>query len=146
LLTTASVLSDDRPADPTARQVVLLDANADQVASIRANLPPDSILEPAIRRSLHTRTAIELRGSIPRASAATVSVMTAAKANTKPYAITITAEGAALAGIDVMFYLRDPGGQIQNETVKRDAKGKVLYTVPPGFQVAFVEPIPYAGY
>lgn len=142
MLTTARVTADERPEDPTARHVVLLDADADQVAAIRAHLPPDSILEPAVRRQLHRRVPIELQGAIPRVAAAAATT----KVKGKPFAATITGAGAPLADIEVMFYLRDPGGQIQNDTVKTDAKGRVSYPVPPGFQVAFVEPIPYAGF
>jgi hypothetical protein len=146
MLTTARVVSDERPEDPTARHVVLLDADADQVASLRAKLPPDSILEPAIRRKLHTRIPIEAHGAFPRAATAARMRTSVAKAKAKPYTIAVTGGGKPLAGFNVMFYLRDPGGQIQTDTMKTDARGKVLYTVPAGFQVAFVEPIPYAGF
>ena len=57
----AKMLSDKRPEDPTPRHVVLPDA--DQVASIRVKPPPDSILEPAVRRGLHARIPIERLGS-----------------------------------------------------------------------------------
>jgi hypothetical protein len=67
LLTSARIVADYQPADPLARQVVLLDADAAQVASIRATLPPDSILEPAVRRNLHRRIPIELRPAMPHA-------------------------------------------------------------------------------
>jgi len=144
MLSTARVLSDDRPEDPTARHVVLLDADADQVASIRAKLPPDSILEPVVRRHLHMKTPVEFQGNIPRAANA-VTTAAAVKSKAKPYTVTIKAGGKPLAGIDVMIYLRDPSGGGSTDTLKTDAKGKISYNVGPGFQVSFVEPIPYAG-
>jgi hypothetical protein len=65
LLTSARVVADDQPADPLARRVVLLDADAGQVASLHASLPADSILEPAVRRYLHRLVSIELRPAVP---------------------------------------------------------------------------------
>lgn len=65
LLTSARIVADHNPVDPLARQVVLLDADAGQVAALRATLPPDSILEPAVRRNLHRRVPIELRPAMP---------------------------------------------------------------------------------
>jgi subtilisin len=138
LLTSARILTDHNPEDGLARQVVLLEADANQVADMRAKLSPDSILEPAIQRHLHMRVPIELRPTVPHA----VTSLT----RTTPYAVTITAGGKPLGNIQVLLYLRDPAGQVQNITVNTDAKGKLSYALPNGFLIAFVEPIPYAGY
>jgi len=138
LLTSARILSDHQPADPLARQVVLLDADARQVAAIRATLSADSILEPAIRRNLHLHTPIELQPTMPHA--------VTARTSTSSYKVTITAGGKALGNIQVILYMRDPGGQIQNVTVNTDAKGKLMFELPSGFQMVFVEPIPYANF
>src|SRR5260370_37488375 len=53
LLTSAKIVADNQPADPLARQVVLLDADPGQVAALQSTLPADYILEPAVRRNLH---------------------------------------------------------------------------------------------
>lgn len=137
MLTTARIISDDRPSDPLARHVVLLDVEAEQVTSLRAKLPPDTILEPAVRRDLH-RVPFELAG-MPHVASASSTKGT-------PYSVTITGGGKPLAGIEVMLYLRDPGGGIQDTSVKSNAKGKASFHVPPGYLVAFVEPIPYAEF
>lgn len=137
LLPTARILADHRPEDPLARHVVLLDADAEHVAALRAQLPADSILEPVLRRNLHQRIPIELQQAMPH---------TATKAAGTSYKLTVMGGGAPLANIDVMLYLRDPAGQIQNTTVKTDAKGKLSFPIPNGYLMAFVEPIPYAGY
>lgn len=139
MLTSARIVSDNRPEDPLARHVVLLDADSEQVASLRASMPADSILEPAVRRNLHPRRVpIELRSAIPHTATA--------KAKGTRYSLTVTGGGAPLPNIDVMLYLSDPGGQTQTTTVKTDAKGKLSFPVPDGFQISFVEPIPYAGF
>lgn len=138
MLQNPEIISDYRPEDPTARHVVLLDANAAQVASIRSQLPEDSILEPAVRRHMHRRVPIELAAAVPHELGG--------RTKTTAYTVTITAGGHALAGIDVMLYLRDPGGAVQTTTVKSDAKGKVSFPMPAGYEIAFVEPIPYSGY
>jgi subtilisin family serine protease len=138
LLTGARIVADHRPADPVARQVVLLDADPEQVAELRTRLPADSILELAVRRNLHRRIPMELQPTMLHA--------VTTNANARPYKVTVTAGGAPLARVDVMLYLRDPGGQIQNTTVTTDAKGKISFPVPSGFVIAFVEPIPYSGF
>src|SRR5208337_2670457 len=113
LLTSARIVAEHQPADPLARQVVLLDADAGQVASLRATLPADSFLELAVRRNLHWRIPIELQPAMPHA--------VTAKAGASSYKLTITAGGKPLGNIDVMLYLRDPGGQVQTTTVPTDA-------------------------
>lgn len=138
LLTSARIVADHQPTDPLARQVVLLDADPGQVAALRATLPPDSILEPAVRRNLHLHTPIELRPTMPHA--------VTAKASATAYKVTVTGGGKPLGNIQVMLYMRDPGGQIQTVTVNTDATGKLTFQLPSGFQIAFVEPIPYAGF
>ena len=139
MLTSARIVADYKPADPLARHVVLLDADPQQVASLRSHLPADSILEPAIRRSLHPPIPIELRPTIPH------EVTTARVAAKTHYKVTVTGGGKPLANIKVMLYLRDPGGAVQNTTVSTDAKGVLNFTVPNGYHIAFVEPIPYAS-
>lgn len=154
MLPSARLISDVQPADPLARQVCLLDVDPAQVASMRATLPPDSILEPAVRRRLHRRIPIELRPAIPLAvGAAAPQGATTAKAakatkssKAAGYHVTVTAGGAPLPHIDVMIYLRDTAGQIQTTTVQTNGKGKLSLAVPTGSDVAFVEPIPYAGF
>ncbi len=138
MLSSARVVADHQPDDPLARQVVLLDANADQVAALRTRLPTDSILEPAVRRYLHRRVPIELRPAMPHAITTT--------AGSASYKLTVTAGRGSLSNTDVMLYLRDPAGQIQTTTVKTDGQGKLNFPVPNGFQVAFAEPIPYSGF
>lgn len=138
LLTSARIVADHQPTDPLARQVVLLDADAGQVAALRAQLPADAILEPAIRRNLHMRVPIELHPIIPHT--------VATKAGTGNYKVTIIAGGKPLEDIDVMVYLRDAAARVRNVTVKTGVKGKLNFQVPSGSQVAFVEPIPYAGF
>lgn len=138
LLTSARIVADHRPADPLARHVVLLDADPEQVAALRATMPVDSILEPAVRRNLHHRVPIELGTTMPHAATT--------KGGATNYKLTVIAGGKPLGKIDVMLYLRDPGGQVQIKTVKTNAKGKLSFPVPSGFQIAFVEPIPYASF
>jgi len=60
--------------------------------------------------------------------------------------VTVKGGGKPLAGIEVMFYLRDPGNQIRTVNVTTDKTGKASIGVPPGHVVSFVEPIPYAGF
>jgi subtilisin family serine protease len=133
----ARIVADHDPEDPLARQVVLLNVDASEVAAMRAKLPADSILEPAVRRNLHRRIPIELRPAMAHTARAT---------GASSYKLTITGGGSPLGNIDVMLYLRDPGGQVQTTTIKTNAQGKINFSVPLGFVVAFAEPIPYAKF
>jgi subtilisin len=138
ILNSARIMAENLPPDPLARQVVMLDADPSQLAAIRAKLPTDSIIEPVVRRCLHIREPIELR---PSSFAAT-----ARAGSSTSYRVTVRAGGKPLGNIDVMVYLRDAGGQITTQTVRSTSAGKVAVSVPAGAQVAFVEPIPYAGF
>jgi subtilisin len=141
LLPSAKIVADHAPPDPLARQVAVIDADPAEVATLRAQLPADAIIEAVVRRSLHQqRVPIELQPAIPHA----VTAATAATSST--YKVKITAGGAALAHREVMVYLGDPSGQIQIKTLQSDAKGSIKLPLPAGFTVAFIEPIPYAGF
>jgi subtilisin len=138
LLTTARVIAERRPADPLARHVVLLDADAEQVANLHAQLPADSILEPVVRRRLHKRIPPGLGPALPHT--------TAVNAATNNYRVTITGGGAPLPRIDVMLYLRDTSGRLRTTIVQTDTNGGISFPLPAGSGIAFVEPIPYAGF
>src|SRR5437879_8314573 len=138
LLENSRILADRQPPDDLARGVVLLEADPAQISRLKTSLPPDAILEPAIERHLHRRTPIELRRSLPMGAHH--------RAPSSTYRVTITGGGQPLVGIEVMLYLRDPGGQIRTTTVKTGAAGGVAYPVPPGYVISFVEPIPYSGF
>ncbi len=133
------MVADKNPADDLARRVVVLDVDDAQVASLRATLPADSILEPLIQRSLHHKRPVELSASIPMS-------LDAVKAAGASYKITITAGGNPLAGIQVIFYFQDSSGQFRNFETTTNNQGLAKVNVPPGTTVAFVEPIPYAGF
>jgi len=60
----AKIVADKNPDDDLARRVVVLDANDAQIASLRATLPPDGILEPLITRMLHNTRPVELAATI----------------------------------------------------------------------------------
>lgn len=133
------VVGDKNPVDDLARRVVILDADAAQIAAMQASLPADAILEPLIRRSLHRRVPMAMRNAMPMPAAAA--------AGASSYRVTITAGGQPLAGIQVLIYLRGPSGPPQQpQTLATNKQGQVKVAVPPGFVVAMVEPIPFAGY
>jgi subtilisin len=133
------IVSDKDPRDETARRVVVFDADQAQIAHLRSTLPSDAILEPLIRRSLHRRTPIELAAASPMNGVA----LGGAAAT---YKVTIKGSGHALAGIEVMFYVRDASGHIQVATATTDKQGRAKINVPQASTVSFVEPIPYAGF
>lgn len=135
------VVSDHNPADDLARRVVVFDAEAADVADMKKSLSPDVVIEPAIQRSLHLpRTPIELRPALPMPASA------ANAAGASNFRITATGGGKPLADIQVMFYVQDPFGQVRTRTLNTNKQGQAQIVVPPGYNIAAVEPIPYAGF
>jgi subtilisin family serine protease len=134
----AKIVADKNPADDLARRVVVFDADPAAVAKLQATLSPDAILEPLIRRSLHRRV-------LPMGFTNVSPLPEAASASTQ-YHVTITAGGQPLAGIQVMFYFRGPGGTLKDRTVNTDNQGVAAVRVPQGSTVAMVEPIPESGF
>src|SRR5229473_2419831 len=139
LLRNIRVVEDRDPKDEFARRVVLLDADAADIAAIHAKLPPDAVLEPAVQRHLHHRMPIELRPTLPFATST-------AAARRSAYEVIVTGNGKPLSSIDVLFYVRDPGRQIRTATVQTDNEGRARLAIPPGYLLAFVEPIPYSSF
>jgi subtilisin len=140
MLTSAQIIADQSPVDPLARHVSVIEADSDEVAAIRDQLPAEAVIEPVVRRDLHRRfVPIELQAAIPH-------VPGGVAAGSSPYQVTITAGGAALASTDVLLYLREPGGAIRVKRVRTDANGRMRAGVPLGLSIAFVEPIPTAGF
>src|SRR5258708_5110817 len=62
------------------------------------------------------------------------------------FRVTINGGGNPLAGIQVMFYIRDAGGHMRIATSATNKKGQAQVSVPQGQVVSFVEPIPYSGF
>ncbi|HZI84488.1 MAG TPA: S8 family serine peptidase [Casimicrobiaceae bacterium] len=133
------VVADKDPADETARRVVVFDADAAHVAHLRSTLPADAILEPLVRRKLHRHTPIELAAASPLNGLALGG-------SAATYKVTVKGGGDPLAGIEVMFYVRDPSGHIGIATATTDKQGRAKIGLPQGSSVSFVEPIPYSGF
>lgn len=134
------IVSDKDPADELARRVVVLDADASRVANMQASLPPDAVLEPLIRRSLHFRRPVEWRHALSLTAAS--AQVTASSV----YRVTITGAGKPLSGIQVIFYLQDPTGQMRTAQVSTDQQGQAMVNAPGGYTLSFVEPIPYSDF
>jgi subtilisin len=135
----AQVLSDHNPPDPLARRVVVFEADAARVASLRAGLGPHALIEPLVYRHLHHRHPPSLRHAVP------FDVKTLFGEGPQ-FVVTITAGGNPLSGVNVMLYLSDAFRNITTTTVSADANGRVGLAVPFWQRVVAVEPIPYAAY
>ena len=104
--TQAKVLADHDPSDTLARRVVVFEADAAHVASMRSSLAPDAIIEPLVYRRLHFH---RLPGLLRRA----VPLEARALRHTEDrFLVTITAGGQPLGGINVMVYLADSFGSV----------------------------------
>lgn len=134
------IVSDKDPADELARRVVVLDADPSRVASMRASLPPDAVLEPLIRRSLHFKMPVELRNAL------SLTAASAQVAASSVYRVTLTGAGKPLSGIQVIFYLQDPMGQMRTAQVSTDQQGQAMVNAPAGYILSFVEAIPYSDF
>ena len=115
--TQAKVLADHDPSDTLARRVVVFEADAAHVASMRSSLAPDAIIEPLVYRRLHFH---RLPGLLRRA----VPLEARALRHTEDqFLVTITAGGQPLGGINVMVYLANSFGSVGLEM----ANMRVLY-------------------
>jgi len=132
-----TIVADHDPSDALARRVVLFQADAAQVSAVAATLPPDAVIEPAVRRTLHRRKPPGFRRTAP---------MPAAAKGGSTYTVKVAGGGKPLAQIEVMFYVTDPGNQLRTAVVTTDDEGRAAVRIPPGFTVALVEPIPYARF
>lgn len=139
LVPDSTIVRDYAPEDPLARRVVVLDLSEAEHHDLASKIGPDSILEPLIRRHLHIHRPIEFRDSV-------VSASSARRALPNSYDTTITAAGAPLSGVEVMFYIRDNDAQLTTTTVTTDANGRAATNLNPGEVVSYVEPIPDAGF
>ena len=134
------IVSDVDRGDDLSRRVVVLEADDAQVLNVRARMPADAILEPLVRRALHTRTPLIMREAVP------VAADGADHAAAATYRVSITAGGNALVGIDVLFYLQDGSGQLKITQRQTDNGGWATVGLRAGMTVAMVEPVPYAGF
>ncbi len=140
VLRNARVLNDHQPQDELARRVVVLEADAADIAALQTTLPADAIIEPAVERHLHhRRTPVGLQPALPMGAMA-------ARSSRPVYTVTVAGSGQPIAGIEVLLYLRDPGGQVRTTTAQTDQQGRVALTVPSRYHLSFVEPIPYADF
>jgi subtilisin len=138
MLPNAAILDDHAPADELARRVVVLELDDPAATRLKSQLTSDAILEPLIRRKLHHRRPAELRDATP--------LQATALSGDTSYKVTVTGGGAPLGDIDVMFYIADQSGHISVSTQRSNAAGKASVKLRSGQRIAFVEPIPSAGY
>ncbi|MBR0719204.1 S8 family serine peptidase [Bradyrhizobium liaoningense] len=134
-----AILDDRVPKDKLARRVAVLDLDEAEATRLASEVSSDVVLEPLIIRKLHHRRPAELRN-------ATLAVPAAAAAGAAQYQVTIAAGGGRLGDIEVMFYVADPFGTIKTVTTRTSPNGQASIALRPGERVAFVEPIPYAGF
>jgi subtilisin family serine protease len=133
-----AVVDDHAPSDKLARRVVVLELDDTEATNLASRLSADSVLEPLIHRKLHYRRPSELRNAVPL-QARTTGI-------TGQYQVTITGNGTPLADIDVMFYVADRSGSISIATQRTTSNGRASMGLASDQQIAFVEPIPYAGF
>jgi len=138
LLSSANLLADHGPADPLARRVSVIEADEGEVAAVREELPAEAIVEPVMRRDLHRLVPTELQVAIPAAPPT--------PGTGSPYEVTIIGAGAALGDAEVLIYVRNTAGAIRLQRLRTDASGRIQTLIPHGFTVAYVEPVPYAGF
>ena len=134
----AAILDDRAPTDELARRVVVLELDDHAATKLTGELTQDAMLEPLVRRTLHHRRPAELRDATP--------LQARSLADSTSYEVTVAGGGAPLGDIDVMFYVADQSGHLNVTTQRATAAGKASVTLCSGQRIAFVEPIPFAGY
>ncbi|KLK91743.1 hypothetical protein AA309_18485 [Microvirga vignae] len=131
----ATIIHDKDPGDPLARRVTVVEADPGAMATYKAGLPHDVIVEPEI---MHYREWPPPRDVMPfrRQGAASAAV------GAHPFVISVTGGGQPLPFATVKLYVRGFGSTVEL-TGQTDAAGEVPFQIPLGYQpsVAVVAPL-----
>jgi len=126
LVASDEIVHDRMPSDKLARRVVVLDLDEAAATNLASRISSDVVMEPLVRRQLHYHRPSEVRDATPLAPRAAAAVNAAGQ-----YQTSITAGGAPLGDIDVMFYIADQSGHINTTTVHASANGRAAVSLAP---------------
>jgi hypothetical protein len=144
VLTNTKVLADQNPdKDPTARRIVVFDAEPGEVEAKRIHFSTNIIVEPEIKyylvSDLFTHTL--LSDFLPPDR----FIATPAPSGS-PFQITVASpppgSGQPLSGVSVTLYSRGPGNLQRMHTELSDGQGKAVFDVANGFSPAAVVAVP----
>jgi subtilisin len=137
---TTQVLQDSAPQQPTARRVIVFEADADEAAAKQKELPPEVILEPAIPHYLDLRRPADfLRRPGTR-------VTTGLAGSGQALSVTVRGNGAALEGAEVILFLRGPFGNQTNLTGHTNTSGQVSFQFSSFWSPAALLALPAGGF
>ena len=133
------VVADNRPTDPLARRVAVVETAPGEMAALAASLPRDVILEPEI---LHW-TGVSRPTEFVDAQRSTLDGPVGAGVTVN---ITVTGGGRPLAGVAVILFLRGLGGLRRQVEGVTDATGRVALGYGPFWAPAGLVAVPPGGY
>lgn len=142
------IVADNDPGDPTARRVVVFEADPAEMGARQAALPPDTIIEPEI---LHWPAANPPPSFLPPISPppgpspARRSAESLFRAAAGRFDLAATGGGAPLAGAAATLYLSGPDGMREAAGVT-DGDGRLSLPLEPGLVPAALVVQPVHGY
>lgn len=119
----ADVVTRLAPADDTAREVIVFDANPAEIVAKASLLGPDVLLEPEILHFPAIAMPMDLARAAPSATPGEILAGTGTS-------LKATVRGArkALAAAEVLLFLRTSGGRQNTLTATTGARGTVRFT------------------
>ena len=132
----AKIHADHNPSDPLARRVVVFEADAAHVDTVRPQLPTHTLVEELEFHAAHARHPTFLRTSKPQPPHASARHFTAS----------VVSGRTKLQGVPVTVFFADAAGHHTYAQAMTDGDGLVSVPVPPGHSIAVAQPTPYAGY
>jgi subtilisin len=136
-----NIIQDAAPDDPTARRVVIFDADPAEIEAKQALVSPDVLIEPEI---LHYPAAPFPRDFVEL----TTSARTGGLAVGGGEKLTVTVRSAAgpLDGAEVVLFLRGFGGLQSQDSKTTPASGKVQFDFASHFRPAALSVLPAGGF
>jgi subtilisin len=135
----ASILSDTNPEDPTARRVLVFDAEPTDVRVISPS--PDVLLEPEILHWTHSFRPAEFA----RVSRSTLAGPLSGVAN-RQIDFMVRGNGRGLQGAAVHLFLRAPGNLTRERVGSTDENGVVQFIFPDPWIAAAAVVVPAGGF
>ncbi len=136
-LTSATLIQDNKPTDPLARRVVVIEVDSSEIASKKAEMPGEVIIEPEI---LHWPAILPPRDFMPMRPGGTMPAGTGTT-----FDVTVTGDNQPLANAQVNLFIRGWGGS-RSLTGRTNSAGWCRFPMPPGHEVAAALVVPVGGF
>jgi subtilisin family serine protease len=135
----SGIVLDSEPQDPTARRVVVFEAEEDEAAAKMKELPPDVLMEPAIPHYIDLHRPVDFL----RRAAGPAPALPGAGNTLR---VTVRGGGQPLEGADAILFLRGPSGNQTQQKGRTSAAGQVAFAYSSFWSPAALVVLPAGGF